>query len=102
MSENPPEQYELPHFNGEEYKTKADHKRLTRQHFRIKMLMLDGKWRTLDQISEATGDPVASVSAQLRHLRKPRFGSYEVSRRAKGNRDKGLFEYRVTEKKESI
>ncbi len=88
-------QEELPFFNGAEYKTKADHKRLSNQHFRIKALMLDHKWRTLQQISDATGDPVASVSAQLRHLRKKRFGEFRVERRSTGNRNTGLFEYRV-------
>lgn len=54
--------------------------------------MSDGVWRTLDQISEVTGDPPASVSAQLRHLRKPRFGAYLVEKRYVS---RGLFEYRV-------
>lgn len=89
------DQMRLPHFNGAEYKTKADHLRLEKQHHRIRDLMLDGKWRTLNRIAEVTGDPVASVSAQLRHLRKERFGLYRVERRASGNRDHGLYEYRV-------
>lgn len=82
-------------FNGPEYQTGADHKRLTKQHDIILALMIDGKWRTLNQIAEITNQPQASVSAQLRHLRKPRFGSYTVERRPSGNRDFGLFEYRV-------
>ena len=31
-----------------------------------------GDWRTLRSIADCTGDPEASVSAQLRHLRKDR------------------------------
>lgn len=86
----------FPHFNGPEYKTKQDHVRLTNQHERIKALMLDFKWRTLDQISKATGDPAASISAQLRHLRKKRFGSYIVNRRAKNRKSStGLYEYQI-------
>jgi len=57
--------------------------------------MSDGDWRTLSEIGEATGDPVASVSAQLRHLRKRRFGAYIVDKRSRGDRALGLFEYRV-------
>ncbi len=57
--------------------------------------MLDGAWRTVSEISEVTGDPQPSVSAQLRHLRKPRFGSYIIERRSRGDRKRGLFEYRL-------
>jgi hypothetical protein len=54
--------------------------------------MKDGQWRTLEQIADMTGDPTPSVSAQLRHLRKPRFGSHTVDRRHVGG---GLYEYRL-------
>lgn len=84
-----------PHFNGPEYKSEADHDRLANQHERVKACMEGGPWRTLEEISEITGDPVASISAQLRHLRKKRFGSRKIERRARGNRDSGLFEYRM-------
>ncbi len=90
-------QPELPlfrrHFAGPEYKTTADHDRLNSQHARVKALMEDGKWRTLDEISFATGDPVASVSAQLRHLRKDGFGNHKIGRLPVGDRDRGLFQY---------
>ncbi len=89
------EQLELGHFNGPEYKTEGDHKRLSSQHERIKSLMRDGQWRTLSEIETHTGDPASSVSAQLRHLRKERFGSWTVERRSRGQRITGLFEYRI-------
>lgn len=57
--------------------------------------MMDHAWRTLDEISSLTGDPPASISAQLRHLRKERFGSHIVEKRRRGERETGLFEYRV-------
>jgi hypothetical protein len=58
--------------------------------------MRDGRWRTLEEIHKTTlGEPVASISAQLRHLRKPRFGSYRVERRHRGDPGSGLYEYRV-------
>lgn len=84
-----------PRFNGSDYAHAIDAPRLARQHERIRDLMLDGQWRTLAEIETATGDPAASVSAQLRHLRKERFGSYLVEKRARGDRAVGLFEYRV-------
>lgn len=85
-----------PHFNGPEYQADLDFGRLTKQHDRVKSLMLDGQWRTLFEIEQVTGDPASSVSAQLRHLRKERFGGFLVERRKRGDRKAGLFEYRVT------
>ena len=57
--------------------------------------MIDGLWRTLKEVADNTGDPEASVSAQLRHLRKKRFGSFVLEKRPRGNRSNGLFEYRL-------
>ncbi len=54
--------------------------------------MSDGQWHTLKKISDAIKEPPASVSAQLRHLRKPRFGGHDVQRRYLGD---GVYEYRV-------
>lgn len=84
-------------FNGPEYRPEHDRVRLSIQHLEIKNLMLDGKWRTLSEIEKITGFPHASISAQLRHLRKERFGSYTVERRPRKDRAKGLFEYRLIE-----
>jgi len=38
-------------------------------------------WLTLDELSKLTHYPPASISAQLRHLRKPQFGGYAVEKR---------------------
>lgn len=38
-------------------------------------------WLTLDELTMLTHYPPASISAQLRHLRKPEFGGYEVEKR---------------------
>ncbi len=40
-------------------------------------------WLTLDELAKLTHYPPASISAQLRHLRKPRFGGYEVVKRCR-------------------
>jgi len=69
------------------------------QHERIREFMLDGHWRSLHEISQATGYAETSISAQLRHLRKARFGGYRVERRRRrteGGHDSGTWEYRVT------
>ena len=81
-----------PRFDGETYEPKEDQVRLGRQMSAVKTLMLDGRWRSLSRISEILGYPEASISARIRHLRKPRFGGYEVERRRVSG---GLFEYRV-------
>ena len=41
----------------------------------------DGGWMTLREIAELTAYAEPSVSAQLRRLRKPRFGGFTVERR---------------------
>src|SRR5271165_874121 len=40
-------------------------------------------WLTLDELTKLTHYPPASISAQLRHMRKPRFGAYEVVKRCR-------------------
>jgi hypothetical protein len=38
-------------------------------------------WLTLEELSKLTHYPPASISAQLRHLRKPEHGGYAVEKR---------------------
>jgi hypothetical protein len=85
-----------PRFNGSNYEPAKDDFRLTGQILRVFELMRDGTWRTLQEIADETGDPHASISAQLRHLRKVRFGAHLVEKRSRGDRVLGLFEYRLT------
>ena len=60
-----------------------------------------GRWRTLGEIrSELEGQlhrrfPEASISAQLRHLRKREFGSYRLLKQRRSSRTLGLFEYQL-------
>jgi len=78
----------------------------------IRELMLNaslhGAWLTLGEIAEATEFGEASISAQLRHLRKSRHGRYRVEKRRRGpersgnpseissaNCAFGVWEYRV-------
>lgn len=79
-------------FDGPDYSPVDDNVRLTSQIERVYDLMRDGQWRTLDDIHYFTGDPHASISAQLRHLRKQRWGGHAVEKRNAGN---GLFMYRL-------
>lgn len=83
-----------PRFDGPVYDPALDADRLRRQLGRVWNLMIDGRWRTLYEIAQACGDPETSISAQIRNLRKPRFGGHEVQnqrRTATG----GSWEYRL-------
>jgi len=42
-------------------------------------------WLTLDELTKLTHYPQASISAQLRHLRKPRFGGFELEKRTRAS-----------------
>lgn len=79
-------------FNGSDYVPQRDDGRLTSQYDRIFTIMQDGEFRSLEEISQLTSDPQASISAQLRHMRKPRFGSHKVEKEYVEN---GLFKYRL-------
>lgn len=79
-------------FNGADYDHARDAGRLSVQMDRVFACIQDGKARTLRQIADATGDPEASVSAQLRHLRKARFGGFTINKEHQG---RGLYLYRL-------
>lgn len=86
-------------FDGSDYEPVRDDVRLTGQLLRVFNVMRPGAWRTLAEIERLTGDPAASISAQLRHLRKPRFGGHTVEKNHLGG---GLYAYRVLANKEEL
>lgn len=79
-------------FDGPEFDQERDGLRLTNQFKDVFNLMSDVQWRTLGSIAKVTGHPEASISAQLRHARKERFGSHRVNRR---HIAQGLYEYQL-------
>ena len=86
---------QLAHFDGATFDAGRDSRRLTNQYHRVLAHLRDGCWHTLADIALATGDPEASVSARLRDLRKPRFGSHTIERQYV---ERGLFRYRLVKK----
>jgi len=88
-------------FDGPVYDPALDRDRLTGQMQRIRQVLLAaaflGDWLTLSEIHDRTGDPEASISAQIRHLRKPRFGAHRIDKRRRGKGSTGLWEYRMEE-----
>lgn len=81
---------------GPAYDEKIDGERINKQQARIRKFMLNAGWKTLGEIEEALNYPQASISAQLRHLRKRRFGSFIVDKRRMGT----AWEYHVSPPKE--
>jgi len=82
-------------FDGSDIVPEFDQARLTGQIKRVFNLMKDGHWRTLPEIATQTRDGESSISAQLRNLRKPRFGSFTVDKRRRGEPGSGCWEYSV-------
>lgn len=81
-------------FNGDVYEPERDDVRLTGQILRVFNTMRDnGGWMTCDEISEITGDPITSISAQIRHLRKERFGKHETPKRRRDGSN--LWEFKL-------
>lgn len=83
-------------FEGSDYNPKKDKKRLTTQLEKIRSLMEDECYRTLGEISELVRAPTASVSAQLRNLRKAIYGSHFVHKRLRNDGCDGVWEYKVS------
>ena len=83
----------MPTTAGATYCATLDAARLNRQQAEVFALMRDGTWRTLAEISRATANPEASVSARLRDFR--RLGM-TVERRRRGDPRAGLHEYRLS------
>ena len=79
---------------GETYEPNADAARLGDQFGRVRALMEDGAWRTIQEISAATGDPEASASARLRDMRR---AGYTVHRERVGP-GRGTWRYRAERK----
>lgn len=84
-----------PAFAGSHYNPAVDDQRLTLQIGRVFEAMCDGGWHTIADLAAAINDPPSSISAQLRHLRKPRHGSWMIDLEPSGNRSAGLFVYRM-------
>ena len=81
--------------HGPAFNSSRDESRLSFQRERIRDYMLKhGTWKTLAEIAVQLNEPEASVSAQLRHLRKERFGGWLVEKRRREDSD-GTWEYRV-------
>jgi hypothetical protein len=57
-------------------------------------------WMTLGEIAELTAYSETSISAQLRNLRKPKFGGYAIEKRWRRRCARGQWEYRISGRQE--
>ena len=83
---------QLNFFDGRTFVQARDGERLGKQMAAVLSHLQDGDWWTLAGLSAVTGAPEASVSARLRDLKKPRFGSHKIEREYVHN---GLHKYRL-------
>ena len=86
---------------GPDYDEGIDGERIKTQMETIRDYMLKSKWETLVEIQSSLGYPEASISAQLRHLRKNQFGGFVMEKRRR-EANKGTYEYRVLAPPEPI
>jgi hypothetical protein len=88
-----------PNFVGPNIVTEFDEERLTGQLRDIFNIMKDGEYRTLGEIKRLLGrGSETGISAALRSLRKPQFGSHKVEKRRRGEERNGLWEYALIPK----
>lgn len=59
---------------------------------RVRRLMLDNQWRSLDYIASTAGGKRDSVSSLMRQLRNPKHGGFNVEKRYD---DIGVWVYRI-------
>lgn len=83
--------------DGITFDATKDTARLNRQMELVFNVMRDGGWYTLAELHERTGEPEASCSSRVRDFRKVKFGGHVVEKR---RRSKGLFEYKLTVRKQ--
>ncbi len=80
-------------FDGSHYDPKVDKQRLTQQMRGVYECICKGDWKTVEEIGTVTGYPQPSISAQLRNLRKKKFGGLDVEGRCRDGTK--IFEYRL-------
>ena len=79
-------------FDGDDYQHDRDFDRLKGQILDIYQVIRNGHWYTLSGLAKITKHPEASISAQLRNLRKPKFGGYTILSEHIGH---GLYKYKL-------
>ena len=79
-------------FDGITYVASRDQARLSGQLAKVRSILADRQWHTLEELAEKSGGSVASASARIRDLRKAKFGSSTIDRKYFTN---GVWHYRM-------
>ena len=88
---------------GPAFEEEKDGKRIRTQMsvIRAYMINLYPHWATLKEIENDLGYPQASISAQIRHLKKKQFGGHILEKKRRdSNGDGGTWVYRLSERPE--
>ena len=80
-------------FDGSTYEPQRDYVRLSGQLYSVKAILSDRQWHTLTEIAQRINGSEAGVSARIRDLRKPKFGSHTIERQ---HLEHGLWRYRMS------
>lgn len=80
-------------FDGAHYNVELDHERLTKQLNNVEAFMKDYKWHSVQEVAGSLHIPENSASAQIRNLRKLKYGAFLVD--AVRIQPEGLFMYRM-------
>lgn len=86
-------------FNGSDYVPARDDERLGNQLERVFEVLRHGEWMTLEELAMRAKAPAASASAQMRHLKKPRFGCWLIE---KDYVVDGIYYYRLVDEPEAV
>ena len=86
---------------GDSYDPDLDEPRLSTQLEKIKAYLSNNQWHTLNELEAVTGYPQASISSQMRHLRKRKFGQYHIAKRRRSGGRGGTWEYRLMPREEA-
>lgn len=90
-------------FDGAVYEEEKDVVRLSGQIERVHTILAQSKdvWLTVSEIQIKIAneflldDPECSISAQIRNLRKERFGGYMIEKQRRGSEDSAIWEYQL-------
>lgn len=85
-------------YGGWTFDPVQDLERMGKQYYAVMCLVVDGQWRSLRQISDATGAPEASVSARLRDIRKDYGAAAMEAKRAQEGKGTWLYRCHVRAK----
>lgn len=76
---------------GSTYEREFDFDRLNRQEALVYRAFARGGWYTLRELSDATGQPEASISARFRDLKN--IHGLKTDKRRRGDPKNGIYEY---------